>query len=234
MAAFSEERLLVPLRPAPAATAVPANRRVVAAVGQRPSLPRAVPDLRRDAADVFDGGLPNAGGGYFCWTGGVSTVGVLVAERLHGTEFWSSGFDFGRAVGFEGAALAELGLARFEQAEEGVVVRGGGLRTRLGFAMAESVADEQPHQSRSADRATTTADSDQNREAQVSCDSTRNRLSTWSRFLSRLSGDDAAGLAQYRMNPHSALDNVRQRPTASTHDRGVSACSQSHLHSRWT
>jgi len=90
---------------------------------------------------------PGCSGGYFCSIGNVSTVGALVSERLQGTEFRPSGFVFGGAVGSDGAALlAELGLARFEQAEEGVVVRADGLRTRVGFDCAGSISDENPRE----------------------------------------------------------------------------------------
>ena len=93
---------------------------------------------------------PGCSGGYFCSIGNVSTVGALVSERLQGTEFRPAGFVFGGAVGSDGAALlAELGLARFEQAEEGVVIRENGLRTRVGFDIPEPIADEEPRQTRS-------------------------------------------------------------------------------------
>jgi len=86
---------------------------------------------------------PGCSGGYFCSIGNVSTVGALVSERLQGTEFRPTGFVFGGSVGSDGAALlAELGLARSEQAEEGVVVRADGLRTRVGFDITESVSAE--------------------------------------------------------------------------------------------
>jgi hypothetical protein len=95
---------------------------------------------------TIGGGLlvcPGCSGGYFCSIGNVTTVGALVSERLQGTEFRPAGFVFGGAVGSDGAALlAELGLARFEQAEEGVVTRADGLRTRIGFGDAESVVHE--------------------------------------------------------------------------------------------
>ena len=92
---------------------------------------------------------PGCSGGYFCWIGNVSTVGALVSERLQGTEFRPAGFVFGGAVGSDGAALlAELGLARFEQAEEGVVTREDGLRTRMGFEIPESVSGENAREAR--------------------------------------------------------------------------------------
>ena len=93
---------------------------------------------------------PGCSGGYFCSIGNVSTVGALVSERLQGTEFRPAGFVFGGAVGSDGAALlAELGLARFEQAEEGVVIRADGLRTRIGFDCEESALGEKPRQTSS-------------------------------------------------------------------------------------
>lgn len=80
---------------------------------------------------------PGCNGGYFCSIGNVSTVGALVAERLQGTEFRPTGFVFGGAVGSDGASLlAELGLPRFEQREQGVVMRADGIRTRIGFGAA--------------------------------------------------------------------------------------------------
>ncbi|MGE3843063.1 MAG: hypothetical protein AB7I50_15930 [Vicinamibacterales bacterium] len=77
---------------------------------------------------------PGCSGGYFCSIGNIGKVGALVSERLQGTEFPPAGFVFGGSVGSDGAALlAELGLVRFEQPEQGVVVRKDGLCTRVGF-----------------------------------------------------------------------------------------------------
>lgn len=96
---------------------------------------------------TIGGGLmvcPGCSGGYSSSIGGLSRVGALVEERLQGSEFQPSGFVFGGAVGSDGAALlAELGLAGFAQAEEGVVVRADGLRTRVGFDVPESLVEEE-------------------------------------------------------------------------------------------
>lgn len=79
------------------------------------------------------------GGAFFQSIGNLATTGGVVREPLQGTEFKPTTMVFGGSVGSDGAALLlELGLPPIGwQPEDGVVRRADGVRTRIGFDVAE-------------------------------------------------------------------------------------------------